>query len=67
MKKLISILFLVTFISCERVRDYQCVCYTNLGTDSVSYEIYNVKNKKSMAEYYCESLSMPKKPCNISE
>ncbi len=65
MKKLIFLT--LTLISCERVQDHTCACYENLGTDSVSYELYHFKNKQTMAESYCKSLSMPQKPCNLSE
>lgn len=65
MKKLIIIISVITLISCERVGDYQCVCYKNVGSDSTSYELYNVKNKKTMAESYCKSLSMPDRPCDM--
>ena len=57
MKKFLKISLLISLFSCERVRDYQCVCYYNKNTDSVKYELYNVKNKKSLAESYCYSLT----------
>ena len=64
MKKLIFIIFLVTFFSCERVGDYECVCYDK--TDTTKHETYRVKNKRTMAESYCKSLSMPNRPCNLN-
>lgn len=70
MKKLLKISLLISLISCERVRDYQCVCYYNINTDSVKYELYNVKNKKSLAESYCSSLTnyhIQNNYCEISE
>ena len=68
MKKNIHIfLLLLTLFSCERTQNHKCVCYDNIGTDSTTYETYNVKNKKTLTESYCKSLSMPQKPCNLSE
>lgn len=63
----ILIISLIILTSCNRIHEYNCVCYDNIGTDSVSYETYITKNKKIMAEQYCESLSMPGRPCSVSE
>lgn len=63
--KYISIAMLL--FSCNRINQYDCVCYNDIGSDSVSYETYVTKNKKAIAETYCQSLSTPNRPCWISE
>lgn len=56
MRNLIKISFLVFLISCERIRDYKCICYYKSEQDSIKYETYNVRNKKSLVKSYCKSL-----------
>lgn len=53
--------------SCNRVKQYDCVCYYNIGTDSVSYESYVTKNNKLNAKKYCDMISTLETPCWVSE
>ena len=65
---MIKFMFITMLLfSCNRVKQYDCVCYNDLGTDSVSYKSYVTKNNKLDAEKYCDMISTPKTPCWVSE
>ena len=68
MKNLIIISVLLNLFSCNKVKEYQCVCYYGIGTDSVSYESYVTKNNKIDSEKYCDMVSKGKGvPCWVPE
>ena len=64
-----KVLFVISFVlsSCNKGEKHNCVCYNNLGTDSVTYNTYVTNNTKSEAEKYCSKISTTKIPCWISE
>lgn len=67
MNKIKYIITLLLLTSCNRINQYDCVCYSGIGSDSVSYESYVTKNNKLDAYKYCDMISTPTRPCWISE
>jgi len=67
MNKIKCVLLIMLLVSCNRVKQYDCVCYNGIGSDSVSYETYITKNNKLDADKYCDMISTPTRPCWISE
>ena len=67
MNKIKYFIISILFVSCNKINQYECVCYDNIGTDSVSYESYVTKNDKVSAEQYCTMISTASRPCWIVE
>lgn len=65
MKKIISILIVIFLtLSCEKIGNYECVCYIN---NTQEYDKYSILNKKEESKQYCYSLSTESTTCKITE
>jgi hypothetical protein len=62
MSKLKYVIVGILLYSCNRKEQYEYVCYEGIGTNSVTYERYIVKNDKPSAIKYCDLVSTTSKP-----
>ena len=53
----IIIIGLSLLISCSKNETHKCVCYQNLGTDSVTYTISVINNNYEESKKNCENIS----------